>query len=262
TASKTPIRAVDVAADPIALTEIHERAPAAAAATAPEPLSSPGLIAGDELDRRLAQADPALGTAAALDAVLDAWGLAPAGAGSLTLDAAVVELQARGLAVYSADGADAGSLAGLGPLALVALRGPGGVDHAVLLDRVGVESVRVVGLLGDPTPVEVTREGFDTRVSGQARVVWRDFEGLPPVLRWGYRGPAVEWLQTSLRALGYLKTPATGEYDGATVAAVRAFQITRGLQADGEVGPRTKMALYTALATYPFPRLVQQGEVG
>ncbi|MEN8182920.1 MAG: AAA family ATPase, partial [Myxococcota bacterium] len=41
TASKTPNRAVDVAADPIALTEIHERAPAAAAATAPEPLSSP-----------------------------------------------------------------------------------------------------------------------------------------------------------------------------------------------------------------------------
>ena len=80
------------------------------------------------------------------------------------------------------------------------------------------------------------------------------------MLRWGFRGPAVAWLQRSLSELGYRETPATGEYDSATVGAVRAFQVDRGLHPDGEVGPRTKMVLYRALAGYPSPRLAGDGE--
>jgi general secretion pathway protein A len=213
------------------------------------------LVEPARLDELLLESDPGLGTAAALDAVLDAWGLARAGARSLTLDGATAELRARGLVVHAVDQADAGSLARLGHLALVTLRAPDGSTHPVLLEAVGLEDARLIGLLSDGTAVTVPRGEFDARTTGAARVVWRDFEGLPPILRWGYQGPAVEWLQHSLRQLGYLGAPATGEYDGATVGAVRAFQTDRGLTADGEVGPRTKMALYRALADYPSPRL-------
>jgi general secretion pathway protein A len=213
------------------------------------------LVEAARLDELLLESDPGLGTAAALDAVLDAWGLARAGARSLTLDGATAELRARGLVVHAVDQADAGSLARLGHLALVTLRAPDGSARPVLLEGVGLEDARLIGLLSDGTAVEVPRGEFDARTTGAARVVWRDFEGLPPILRWGYQGPAVEWLQHSLRQLGYLEAPATGEYDGATVGAVRAFQTDRGLTVDGEVGPRTKMALYRALADYPSPRL-------
>jgi hypothetical protein len=223
-------------------------------------VSARGLVDATTLDRILAASNPGAGTAAALDAVLDAWGLAPAGARSLTLDAATTELRSRGLVLHAVEQADVGSLARLGHLALLTLRAPDGSERHLLLERVGLESARLVGLLGDATPVEVPRGELDARARGAARVVWRDFEGLPPVLRWGFRGPAVEWLQRSLSDLGYLETPATGEYDGATVGAVRAFQADRGLHPDGEVGPRTKMALYRALEGYPSPRLAGDGK--
>jgi general secretion pathway protein A len=223
-------------------------------------VSPASLVDASGLDEMLVASEPGVGTAAALDAVLDAWGLAPAGARSLTLDAATRELRSRGLVVHTVEQADVGSLARLDHLALLTVRAPDGSERHLLLERVGLENVRLVGLLGDATPVEVPRGELDVRVSGVARVVWRDFEGLPPVLRWGFRGPAVEWLQRSLFELGYLATPATGEYDGATVGAVRAFQADRGLHPDGEVGPRTKMALYRALTSYPSPRLAGDGE--
>jgi general secretion pathway protein A len=239
----------------------------ASAAASPEtsrasggPLATDGLVDASSLDRLLAASSPGAGTAAALDAVLDAWGLAPEGARSLTLDAATTELRSRGLVVHAVEEADVESLARLGHLALLTVRAPDGSERHLLLERVGLESARLVGLFGDATPIEVQRGALDARASGAARVIWRDFEGLPPVLRWGFRGPAVEWLQRSLFELGYLETPATGEYDGATVAAVRAFQADRGLHPDGEVGPRTKMALYRALAGYAFPRLAGDGK--
>jgi general secretion pathway protein A len=227
-----------------------------AAEAGPAPVASASLLVESaRLDELLLESDPGLGTAAALDAVLDAWGLARAGARSLTLDGATAELRARGLVVHAVDQADAGSLARLGHLALVTLRAPDGSARPVLLEAVGLEDARVIGLLSDGTAALVPRGEFDAHTTGAARVVWRDFEGLPPILRWGYQGPAVEWLQHSLRELGYLDAPATGEYDGATVGAVRAFQTDRGLTVDGEVGPRTKMALYRALPDYPSPRL-------
>lgn len=231
-------------------------APSREGRTAAGASGEPAVAGAAQLDRLLAASDPAVGMAVALDAVLDAWGLARARARSLTLRAAIAELRARGLVVLAVEPADVGFLAGLGHLALLPLRAPDGGERQVLLEAVGLESVRLVGLRDDTTRVEAVRGDVDARLMGVAHVVWRDFEGLPPVLRWGFRGPAVEWLQSSLQRLGYLESPPSGEYDGPTVAAVRAFQADRGLSVDGEVGPRTKMALYAALEAYPTPRLV------
>lgn len=69
---------------------------------------------------------------------------------------------------------------------------------------------------------------------------------LPPgalqVLRRGIRNDQVEALQQGLAAAGY---PATidGDFGPATEAMVKAFQMSKGLVADGIVGPATWQAL-------------------
>jgi general secretion pathway protein A len=231
-----------------------DAAPEAVAEPPPAP-AGPARLAGGELEALLASSEPAVGIAAALDASLDAWGLAPAGARALTLEAALAELRARGLSVLPVNEVDAGSLAILGHQAVVSLRAPGGGERHALLDAVGAESVRLVGLRGDREPIRLAREDFDARVVGEAQIVWRDFEGLPGVLAWGQAGPAVEWLQRALQELGHLADPPSAEFDGPTLAALRAFQTAHGLRPDGAAGPRTQMALYAALARYDLPRL-------
>ena len=78
-------------------------------------------------------------------------------------------------------------------------------------------------------------------------VLWRDFGGLPVQLAPGESGAGVAWLQRALGLLGHYADPPSGLYDEATMAAVLAFQRSRGLPADGIVGPDTKLALYEAL---------------
>ena len=60
-----------------------------------------------------------------------------------------------------------------------------------------------------------------------------------PTLRRGARGDAVARLQGRLRELGFDPGPVDGIYGWRTVSAVRAFQRSRGLVADGVCGPRT-----------------------
>jgi murein DD-endopeptidase MepM/ murein hydrolase activator NlpD len=60
-----------------------------------------------------------------------------------------------------------------------------------------------------------------------------------PVLRPGYRGPAVAFLQRAL------KVKPTGWYGPMTLASVVAFQKARGLPSAGYVGARTWAALLT-----------------
>jgi hypothetical protein len=67
----------------------------------------------------------------------------------------------------------------------------------------------------------------------------------------GSQGLSVAGIQ---RALG---VPATGRYDAATRAAVRAFQRRSGLTVDGIVGPKTRRAL-RALAPAVAPAVPQE----
>ena len=58
----------------------------------------------------------------------------------------------------------------------------------------------------------------------------------------GDQGPHVKWLQRRLTPYG-VTLPADGDFGPATESAVRAFQTTHGLSADGVVGPRTFAAI-------------------
>src|SRR5688500_13100636 len=60
-----------------------------------------------------------------------------------------------------------------------------------------------------------------------------------PTLRSGSKGAAVKELQVRLKAAGFNPGTADGAFGPKTLAAVKAFQKSRGLSADGVVGPKT-----------------------
>ncbi|MEV6526160.1 N-acetylmuramoyl-L-alanine amidase [Longispora sp. NPDC051575] len=64
--------------------------------------------------------------------------------------------------------------------------------------------------------------------------------------RRGATGPAVVEIRATLHKLGVLDTPDGEEFDAATELAVRTFQQSRGLSADGAVGDETWRALVAA----------------
>ena len=78
----------------------------------------------------------------------------------------------------------------------------------------------------------------------------------PPLSR-GSTGSGVATVQELLYALGHVmpQTVTTGRADGIfgleTEAAVRKFQMRKGLQVDGQVGPRTLDALDSVIGKNP-----------
>jgi peptidoglycan hydrolase-like protein with peptidoglycan-binding domain len=60
-------------------------------------------------------------------------------------------------------------------------------------------------------------------------------------------------LQNKLKAAGFNPGAADGAFGPKTLAAVKAFQQSRGLAADGVVGPKTWSALNAATAPRPAP---------
>lgn len=64
-----------------------------------------------------------------------------------------------------------------------------------------------------------------------------------PALKQGSKGPDVTDLQKKLKALGFDPKGVDGKFGPGTTAAVIAFQESKGLEADGTVGPATLAAL-------------------
>jgi len=67
------------------------------------------------------------------------------------------------------------------------------------------------------------------------------------LLSYGSNGIAVKTLQAELTQLGYYSGPEDGIFGSETLAAVKSFQTSNGLQVDGVVGPLTNQALSSAL---------------
>jgi general secretion pathway protein A len=255
---EAPVETGDLPAETAALTG----APPAVAAEPPAEASA--QPAPPSLEKALQGVVPERSVSTALDAALAAWGEAPRALPSVDLPEALHILEDAGFAVLALPDATLNLLRtldyptilrfpaadGRGPVALLAAAD----DHVAMLEGV------IQG-----TTLVVPREELEARWTGEAYIVWRDFEPLPDTLNPGDSGPAVEWLQRALAELGFLTRPQSGHFDLPTTAAVMAFQQSRALSADGSVGPRTKMALYAALRRYAVPRLAAShggGKVG
>ena len=63
-------------------------------------------------------------------------------------------------------------------------------------------------------------------------------------LKYGSKGPEVGKLQTKLKSLGYFKSNVTNYFGSVTKAAVKKFQKSKGIAADGIVGSQTSKYLY------------------
>ena len=91
--------------------------------------------------------------------------------------------------------------------------------------------------------------------SGKGFLLWRDFFDLQGKVKPGSTEESVRQLQGLLGAAGTYNDSPTGVYDSGTLAAVRAFQFSRGLQQDGLAGGQTLMSLYAAVDRFTMPRL-------
>jgi peptidoglycan hydrolase-like protein with peptidoglycan-binding domain len=67
---------------------------------------------------------------------------------------------------------------------------------------------------------------------------------LPPTLKLGSKGEAVKGLQNALTGRSPYGVAIDGEFGSETENAVKQFQGSAGLEADGVVGPRTWGELY------------------
>jgi general secretion pathway protein A len=222
--------------------------------------SEPLPVEASEIDEadltdHLIQLSPGISYAHVLNSLFETWGEEAPAERALSISAVLTTLEARGYSVLWLQGADLGTLEALDHPPILLLQALDGVQRAALLQGVTEDHV-VLMELGSDQVLYVPQELLEAHWSGDAFVPWRDFEGLPEVVHLGRENAwAVRWLQRRLQNLGFYVGLATGEWDEATRKAVLRYQSHVGLEADGNVGPRTKMALYAAYQDYPIPRL-------
>ncbi len=123
----------------------------------------------------------------------------------------------------------------------------------------GLDESRIV-LSVDGERVAVDTDALQQLWTGQAHVLWRDFDGLGATLQAGTRGVSVAQLQALLRLAGATAIEPTGMFDTGTSRAVVDFQRRHQLEADGLVGPLTRIVLYATATGYRRPALALPAE--
>jgi general secretion pathway protein A len=120
----------------------------------------------------------------------------------------------------------------------------------------------LIGLTPDHATLAMNGELVDVELAflerywyGRAHVFARDFEGLGPGLLDDTRGLKVTRLQSLLTRTGLYDGGETGVLGPTTRSAVMAFQRSRYLEPDGQVGRLTRMVLYAAVGGYDRPTL-------
>jgi len=95
--------------------------------------------------------------------------------------------------------------------------------------------------------------------SGRGFLLWKDPLNLlmngSPILP-GAKGAHIKQLQGLLKEAGIYSKAVTGVFDGETLSAVKAFQLSKGIEEDGIVGGQTLMILYRSIDRFKVPKLV------
>lgn len=122
-------------------------------------------------------------------------------------------------------------------------RGGGVVTLQNLLRARGFDPGPSDGVFGPQTAAKVRGFQSSRRLVVDGVVGPQTWGALYPPLRRGARGSAVRTLQSLLQAHGAAPGPIDGDFGSVTEAAVRRYQASRGLVADGFAGGQTWTAL-------------------
>jgi len=155
------------------------------------------------------------------------------------------------------------------------LQTKGGLDEIRLLDRpvliklrddplrpsyallTALEADRATLLVGGRREI-VSAGALEARFDGGFLTLWRAPRAWRDEVSQGDRGPDVDWLARRLAQLRGTKKPQDNQpLDDATLRALREFQSSQRLKADGVAGPKTFIRL-NQLGGVPEPRLRAQ----
>jgi general secretion pathway protein A len=250
------------AAAPLAAAQPVPLELAAIGPVGPAPAATPDVppaATAEDLQQRLADADAPATARAAAAAMLAAWGERPLldDEGRLPDDLDTIAWR-RGLQTLELT-ANRSMLQLLDLPALLVVRLPGSLERRYVA-LTGLNDSRAVLVL-DGAPIATDPETLQHIWTGQAHILWKDFDGLGPTLQPGARGVAVVRLQELLRRAGAVGVETTGTFDAATSRAVVDFQGAHRLDADGLVGPLTRIVLYAAGTDRQRPALALPADV-
>ena len=93
--------------------------------------------------------------------------------------------------------------------------------------------------------------------SGEAHIVWKNFLNLNGIITEASDPSSIKALKELLHALGYDNIVINSYFDSETKQLIKEIQARNRLNADGKVGPLTKIALYNENSTFAKPGLKQ-----
>ena len=126
------------------------------------------------------------------------------------------------------------------------------------LTLTGIDTEKAYLIAGDQGGViAVDRRTLQQFWSGEAHIVWKNFLGLEGPIKKQSRAESVQTLKVLLHDLAYLDDINSAGYDAYTIQIVKDIQAKNGLNADGIVGPLTKIALYNENNAFATPSLSQ-----
>lgn len=98
--------------------------------------------------------------------------------------------------------------------------------------------------------------------SGKAFVPWKNFHDISTRLKPGSGDGNVDKLQELLKTAGFFAGDVYGSFDSRTEDAIRAFQRSEGITADGRPGEKTLLLLYRRGGGFFPPGLSRSGSNG
>jgi general secretion pathway protein A len=221
------------------------------------------VITGEELIRSMAaelgKVPEEESVRRAFNALAEFWNVSPVPEGDRMTQLNEIERAARDrkLRLYRFSG-NLGALLRIDYPAALELNMPG-MPGKRFISLVGMENEQLL-----VAPTLASRKSFsfseiERHWSGRGFLLWKDplnllMDGSP--IQPGTKGAHIKQLQGLLKEAGIYSKALTGVYDGETLSAVKAFQLSRGIEEDGIVGGQTLMILYRSIDRFEIPKLV------
>jgi general secretion pathway protein A len=137
--------------------------------------------------------------------------------------------------------------------AVLAFHSPGTLSPVYLtLNRLENGLVMLKKDPGD-SGISVTMDELLTYYSGTAYIPWKNFFDYKGVIPANATEDTIITLKMHIRDIGFENVDITPRYDNATRRAVKMVQQRHGLDADGLVGPLTKIILYNEVLRLNIP---------